>query len=302
MKYELYLSLRKAYRSGLKQAQLTLGQRHYEALKTATGSMGSMPSDPGPKYGIRDATAGNFQQELKVESYMRMLENLELEANYGFEYERPAGSLINKLLPRLSKDQKDIRRSDFKRYTNYPRKTAIGTAISLVILGVASLVGFPSLVYVSLSGVFFKTGALSSAVSLPWQGAFGAVLTGFSLFLLYKTVKDRAKKVRWRLYSVSLKRHFLGTRSMHWGRKLQAMAVFAIVSVWNLWWAPWFVPGRVILAIMMLVINQKQFVKTNDETQAFVAAWRFGLTFITTIEICLSIVGVLVGIIFIVTP
>jgi hypothetical protein len=53
---------------------------------------------------------------------------------------------------------------------------------------------------------------------------------------------------------------------------------------------------------MMLVINQKQFVKTNDETQAFVAAWRFGLTFITTIEICLSIVGVLVGIIFIVTP
>lgn len=300
MKYGTYLILRRSYRSGLKQAQLTLGQRHYETIKTTAGLGINTPSDDEPKYGIRDATAGNFHLKLGVDTYTSLLENLELEAEYGFEYERSGSPLINKLLPPLSGDQGDIRRSDFKRYSNYPRKTAIGTAISFVIFAIASLVTFPFLSYISLSGVFVKMGSLSSSIPLQIQGAFGMFLVVFSLFYIYTTIKNHSKKARWRLHSLWLKRYFLGARPLHWGRKLQIIAVFSIVSYWNLWWAPWMLPGRIVFATLFLAINQRQFKKTQDETEAFVAAWRFGLTFITIFEICMSIVGVLAGVFLIV--
>lgn len=301
MKYETYLYMRKAYRSSLKHLQLKLGQQHYEELKTATGSVTGNGLSDEPRYGVRDETMRDFQQRLEIESYVMLLRSLELEAEFGFEYERSGISLINSILPRLSKDQKDIRRSDFKRYTDYPRMTAIWTAISFVIFAIASLVILPSLMTGTAGGILTQT-AVIGAPTLQWQGAVGAMLIGTGIFVLYKAIKSRFKKAEWRLRSSGLKRYFLGTRSMHWGRKLQIVAVYSIGNLWNLLWGPWVLPGRVFFSVLFLVINQRRFVKTRDETEAFVAAWRFGLMFIMTIEICLSIVGILAGILFIVVP
>lgn len=114
MKYEAYLNMRKSYRSSLKKAQLALGQRHYEVIKAATGSVSNTLVNE-PKYGVRDEGQGDIRLGLEVRTCSEMLENLELEASYGFEYARPGSPLLNNLLPRLSEDQRDIRRSEFKK-------------------------------------------------------------------------------------------------------------------------------------------------------------------------------------------
>lgn len=89
---------------------------------------------------------------------------------------------------------------------------------------------------------------------------------------------------------------------MHWRQKLQVVAMFSMVSIYNIWCFAWNFPGRALFAIVLMVVNQKSFVKTGNEIEAFVVAWRFGLTFILTIRTCMSIVGVLYGIRFIITP
>ena len=303
MKYEVYLKMRKSYRSSLKKALLALGQHLYGVIKIATESVSNTPVNE-PKYGIRDPGQVNFNFNHEVQIYSEKLYNLEMEAVDGFGYTRPGSSLINNLFPRLSESQRDIRRSEFKKYTSYPRKTAVGSAISLVVLGIIALFSLPFLVYLSPFGALLKVGGSSSSSPPPpgWSGAFGALVIGLGLYLLYHTIENRSKKAGWKLNSTWLKRYFLGTRLMHWRQKLQVVAVFSLVSILNILSFAWIFPGRMLFAIVLMVINQKSFTKTGNETEAFVVAWRFGLTFIFTIQICLSIVSVFYGIRLIVAP
>ena len=279
-----------------KKMMLKLGQGLHEVIKTAI-ELPSNISVNEPKYGIRDINRECIRLYQEVQTYSVMLENLEMEASFGFEYTRPGSPLINNLLPRLSEDQKDIRRSEFKRHISYPRKTALGSAISLIILGVIAQFSLPFLVYLSLYGVLLKGVGSSPLPSAPgWSGAFGALIIGAGLLLLYDTIKNRSKKVQWRLNSTWLKRYFLGTRSMRWRQKLQIVTVFSMVSILNIWCFAWNFPGRILFAIMFMIVNQKSFKKTKDETESFIVAWRFGLMFTFTIKICVSIVSVLYGI------
>jgi hypothetical protein len=223
-----------------------------------------------------------------LERFQRDQEQLEAEAEKGFDYVRPGRNIVNRFLPKVRQGVKDVDTKQLHE-REYPRVLAVACAAIACIL----------MALVAKFATWVLWGGYVGLVMLPPDfpvtdrlvGFNAAIMAGTGVYLFALRALDVSPWFDKTVVEVQA-RFVLDAESWTWWQRLRSCLVYAIFSPWTLVVAGLAIPIRFGIGLASTSVYLRRLNKGDGQNDAIMVSGRFVALFT---RVMYGIAGVALG-------